>query len=65
MADTTARLFSIASKGCSHRKFPMTAEANVTPIFQKAEEEELGKYRSIGLLQSLQRFHFCKPCPGT
>lgn len=55
MADVTARLFSISSKGCSDQKFPMTAEANVTPIFQKAKEEELGKYRPIGFTSVLAK----------
>lgn len=47
MADTPAKLIFICSKDCKDQKFPMTAEANVTPIFQKAKGEELGKYRPI------------------
>lgn len=32
-----------SSRGYSGQKFPMTAEANVTLIFQDDKEEELGK----------------------
>lgn len=68
VTDITARLFPTSSRGYSDQKFPMTAEANVTVIFQDDKEEELGKRDHLALLSSLQRLgskSLCKSCTGT